>query len=94
MDKAIADVQQHNHHALPIHQLPSPFTIKTLSIDLKEEVGDGLRRPFPSKVGLCPASPQEKKKNKLSRAYHLLGWIHHQNMGLAADRASKSRASG
>lgn len=61
MDKVIANVQQHNYHAFLTHQFPRPFIKKPSSIDLKEEVGDGLRWPSPCKVSVCPASPQKRK---------------------------------
>lgn len=93
MDKVNANVQQHNHHALATHQLPSAFTIKTPSIDLKEETGDGPRYgpSLPRLVFVLQAYRKQTKKTP-SGPYHLLGWLHYQNMELTADRASKSRA--
>ena len=89
MDEAIADGQWHNHHPLPTHQLPITFTIKTSSIYLKEEVGENLRWPFPSKEGLCPATPQ---KTEVQKHIICLGGFITKNKGLTRDRAANRRA--
>ena len=85
----ITDGQWHNHHALLTHQLSITFTIKTLSICLKEEVGEGLRRPFTSKESLWPAAPQ---KTKVQKHIICLGGFISQNKGLTGDRKANSRA--
>lgn len=82
VDEVITDGQKHNYHPLSTHQIPITFTIKSSSIYLKEDVGEGLRWPLPSKEGLCPATPQKTKVQK-----HIIcsGGLSTQNKGLTKD---------